>query len=137
MILITGMGMYLGYEFGKAGYKKGKQVAEASAELILTIVDLCTGKIIYDSISKNAALNMLGELVFTIEQLASYISGGILEEPRKIEFRNNIFETYVSALKTLGLNKYESESKKDKTDLDLNLDLDLDLDLNLNLDLGL
>ena len=117
MLMVSGTGMYLGYELGKAGYDKGKKAAEAGAELVLTIFDLMSGRLIYDAMANNPTIDTLGSIVFTMEQLAHYISFGIVDEPRKIKFQQGIQDSYVAGLKTLGLTKEKRTAPKGKSTL--------------------
>ena len=109
MMLINGVGMYLAYEAGKAGNKRAQQVARASAELALTIVDIATGKVIYDALANNPSMETLGTFAFSMQQLASHITFGIVEEPRQIEFRQGIENMYVAGLRLIGV-----QGKKNK-----------------------
>jgi hypothetical protein len=109
ILITTGIGMYLSYEAGKAGYKNAKKFAEASAELVLTMVDLVTGALIYDALANNPALETLGSFVYTMQSLASYITFGIIEEPRQIEFKQGITDIYFSILRDLGIQGKKEE----------------------------
>ena len=110
MLIASGAVMYLAYELGKQGYEQGEKVAKAGAELVLTIVSFMTGETIYEALAKNPTLQTFGDIVYTLQELASYITFGIVDEPRQLQFQRGIDEVYVSALQTLGLQGKEEPS---------------------------
>lgn len=114
--ILYGIGMYIAYQFAKAGYKKAAKVAQASAETINSIIEAVTLKPIYDAITDNPTLSALGELVYTIQEVANYIGVPGIEEPRKIEFKRGIEKTWISPIERtkelLGITKEEEPRSK-------------------------
>jgi len=111
MLTVSGIGMYLSYEAGKAGMKEAQKYAQAAAELINTMTGIVTFELVYDALANNPALESMGAMAYSMQALASYISFGIVEEPRSIEFRNGIEDSYIAAFKTLGIDTKEEKSK--------------------------
>ena len=110
ILIITGLGMYLEYEFAKMGWKIAERGARASSELFLTIVDILTAKTIYETLTRNPFLDSLSAFTFSMQSLAHYISGGIIDEPRTIEFNRGIEDLYISAFNQIDLKKNKTES---------------------------
>jgi len=99
--IMYGMGMYLSYELGKAGYKKAARVAESMAEAVNSIVALLTTDVIYRTIADNPTYSVLRELTFTIQNLANYIGVPGAEEPRKLEFKRGIGKTWIAPIERM------------------------------------
>ncbi len=100
-------GTYLAYEAGKAGWKTGKKIAEAGTELWNLLLN--APEEIARMIQENPALQNLDQVLFTGQQLLSYIGG---EEPRQLRFRSGIEDLYFSALKTFGIKQLGEKEKK-------------------------
>lgn len=105
MLITAGTGMYLAYELGKAGYEEGKKIAQASSELIRTIYDLATLDGIYNAMINNPEFQTFGAITFSIQELANYISFGMIPEPQSLQFRSGVEDSYVAAFNTLGINQ--------------------------------
>lgn len=111
MMITTTVGMYLAYEAGKAGNKAAQQIAKAAAELLLSVLNPIGT--VYEAIAENPVLQTLGSIAYTAQQLASYITFGLIEEPSQIEIQGGIDKLYFSFLKTLGAYEKKGESKFD------------------------
>lgn len=96
----AGIFMYLSFELAKFGWKEGKKTARAGAELVLTMSDILTLKVVVDALSENSTLDLMQKLTFTLQELATYITGGIVNEPQKFEIRNGIEKTYIAMIKS-------------------------------------
>ncbi len=94
--ILYGIGMYLSYELGKAGYKKAAQVAQSMAEEINSIITFFPS--IVNAITDNPTYQVLKEFSFTIQELANYIGVPSAQEPRKVEFQKGIEETWISPI---------------------------------------
>ena len=112
MLVTAGGGLYVAYELGKAGYKEGEKIARAASELVLTIFDLATGESIYGAIAKNPEIQTLSSLTYSMQQLANYVTFGIVDEPKQLEFQRGIEDMYIAAFDTLGINQQETKSRK-------------------------
>lgn len=114
--IIYGIGMYLAYELGKAGYKKAAKVAQSMAETVNSIIALLTTDVIYRTIADNPTYSVLKELTFTIQNLANYIGVPGVEEPRELEFARGIEETWIAPIERtrelLGIEETKSASSK-------------------------
>jgi len=99
--ILYGIGMYLNYELGKAGYKKAAQVAESMAQVIQSTIELLTLKPIIDSLSDNPTFSVLKELSFSIQELANYIRVPGQEEPRTLDFQQGLEKTWIAPVKTI------------------------------------
>jgi hypothetical protein len=108
MFFSAGLMMYLSYELGKRGYKRARKVTLAGTELIKNIYEIMPPKVMYDIVSRNPAMQILGNVVYTIDQLASHIG---FEDPYPIEIKKNIFEMYVAGFRTFGLDKKKEKPK--------------------------
>jgi len=112
MLFVTALMTYLGYELGKAGYKKARKIAMAGTELIRNIYEIMPPKIIYDVIVSNPTIEAVGSAVFDIEKMAHYI--GIADEPYAIRFKRGLEDMYIAAFqlfKTPKETKSEAEKK--------------------------
>ena len=107
MIFSYGMMMYMGYQLGKKGYKRGQKIALAGAELINNIFGVISGEILYDAVTRNPTIDTLGSIVYTIQNAAAYI--GIAEEPYPVTVKKGITDIYIAALRTLGITKKKEE----------------------------
>jgi len=96
MFVMYGIGMYLNYELGKAGYEKAGKVAQSMAESLNSVIQLVTLKPIVDAITNNPSISTLKEFAFTIQELASYIGVPGVEKPSEIQFQKGIEETYIA-----------------------------------------
>lgn len=100
-------GTYLAYEAGKAGWKQGKKIAEAGTELFNLVLNM--PEEISNMIFQNPSFQNIDQVLFSGQQLLSYISG---EKPRPIRFRSGIGDLYFSALKTFGIKQLGEKEKK-------------------------
>ena len=96
--ILYGIGMYLYYELGKAGYKKAAQVAQTMGQEIHTIVELVTLKPIVDALTDNPTLSVLKEMAFTIQELANYIRVPGIDKPTGLEFQRGIEKTWIAPI---------------------------------------
>ena len=110
MLIMYSFMMYMGWELGKKGYKKGRTIALAGAELLNNIYEIITGKVLYEMITSNPGIQLLGDFVYTIETLMHYI--GVREEPYPLEFKHTLNEIYVALFATLGWTGKKEEKKK-------------------------
>ena len=99
--ILYGIGMYLSYEIGKAGYYKAADIVKAMAEDINSIIETLTLKPIVDMVTNNPTISVLKELAYTIQSTANYIAPELIEAPRRLEFQQGITETYVSPVRNL------------------------------------
>jgi hypothetical protein len=100
MLVVTSMMIWLNYELAKAGWKTAAKMVAAGTELFNNMIAIFTGKAVVDAIAKNPTLELAGEVIFSIQSLLSYISGGIIEEPQTFEINNGINESYVAPIQT-------------------------------------
>lgn len=133
-LVLYGIGMWLSFELQKAGHKRAAKVAKSMAEAFNSIVELFTTPTILNMFTQNPTLSFMGEIFFSMQELADYIGIPGAQEPRSIEFKGGIEDTFISPIdrtsELLGLGAED-------IGLDLGLDLDLDLDLDLGLDIDL
>lgn len=94
MLATNSMFLYMSWQLGLAGYETAQKLAKAGSELMGTIFSIVTGESIYQAIAENPSFQDLDSLVYSAQELASYISGGLIEEPRKIKFRKGVTEKF-------------------------------------------
>ena len=63
---------------------------------------------IYEAVTNNPSIDILGNFVFSIDELVYYI--GLGEKPYKIEIKKGLEDTYVSALKMFEDDKVSGKS---------------------------
>lgn len=112
MFIIYGIGTYLSYEAGKAGWKRGKKIAEAGTELVDLFLNLPEETM--RAIQENPMFQTLDSMAYTIQGLMSYI--GLVEKPRPFKWRSGIEDLWLSPIeRPKELLKIE-EKKEDKFD---------------------
>lgn len=121
LLTTYGLGMYLAYQAGQAGWENGKKYAKAAAETINSTFDLVTMKALYESITKNPTLSLFGKTVFSIQELASYLTGGIYDEPKQIEFRSGLDDITVPFLMDIGIQERSTPKSKKAPKQNVNL----------------
>ena len=106
MFFMYGLGMWLSYEFVKAGVKKIKiagqdinmeDVAKSMSESINNLINLFPAMV--RSLSDNPTYSVLKEMAFTIQGMAAYL--GADRTPFSIEFRRGIEETRIKPLEAI------------------------------------
>ena len=94
MLMVGGAAMYLGYEFGKRDYRKAKQLAMSAAQIFEVLYETGTLELFYNARAHNPVIERLGEVVHTMQTLASFLTGGLIEGPSEQEYwRHGIEET--------------------------------------------
>ena len=96
--IIYGIGMYLAYKLGEAGYKKASQVAQSMGEVINSIVQTITLKPIVDALSNNPTYSALKEIAYSIQELAAYIGVPGAQEPSPLQFQQGLEKTWIAPI---------------------------------------
>jgi hypothetical protein len=96
--IIYGIGMYLAYKLGEAGYKKASQVAQSMGEVINSIVQTITLKPIVDALSNNPTYSVLKEIAYSIQELAAYIGVPGAQEPSPLQFQQGLENTWIAPI---------------------------------------
>ena len=99
--IIYGIGMYLAYKLGEAGYKKASQVAQSMGEVINSIVQTITLKPIVDALSNNPTYSVLKEIAYSIQELAAYIGVPGTQEPSPLQFQQGIENTWIAPIERI------------------------------------
>lgn len=111
LVFLNGLALYLMAAAAKRGNEEARKYAKAAAELIGVIYDLVSGKAIYEAITNNPTISILGDYVYTFETFASSL--GLAEKPYPIKIKRTLDEIYISALRLFGIQKTKSEKKKE------------------------
>ena len=98
--LFYGIGMYVGYQLARAGYKKASQMAQSMAEVINSLISLISQGDLSRMITDNPTLSVMKEFFFSAQALAKYLHVPGAQNPNKIKIQQGIEDTYMAPVQT-------------------------------------
>lgn len=94
-------GMYLSYEATKAGYKNGANFAKAMGENLNSIIELITLKPVTDAIMNNPTFQVLGQISYSMLEIADYLGIPGVAKPQPLQFNRGIEDTYIAPVENV------------------------------------